>query len=160
MIIMFQCICVCVCDIYIKSCTATLFYVISSYEYVKFLWRQLFFQMASWLYSPVSPVSPMIDPATIRGITASLENENQDTPPVIADSRNLTSSFKKTSCGTKLIRIEIYEAEQFDSLEKSICKCTARVCAQHVVQDVHTDNILYRVKDLIKCIDNNLYTAL
>lgn len=102
-----------------------------------------------------------MDPATVQGITSYLENENSvDTPVNVIESRNLSSSFKITSSGKKVIRIEIYDAVQFDSVEKSICRCNARLCTQHVVQDLASDNIYHRIREIIKCIDNNFYKAL
>lgn len=101
----------------------------------------------------------MVDPAIVRGITSSLEADNITSNPPL--EKNITSSFfKKTSLGTKVIRIEIYDAVQFSSVEKSFCPCNARICTQHVVEDEMTDNIYHRVRDIIKCIENNFYTTL
>lgn len=74
--------------------------------------------------------------------------------------KQVITSFKSTMSGTKVIRIEIYDADQFEDAAKSICTCNAMVCAQHVVQNEFTDHIYPRIRDIIKCIDNNFYVSL
>lgn len=99
----------------------------------------------------------MLDSSTLRSITGFLDTENNEDPSV--ERRNLLEFFKMSSTGTKVIRIEIYDAAQFTTANLSSCSCNARVCTQHVVKDEATDNIYHRVKDLIKCIENNFYTS-
>lgn len=70
--------------------------------------------------------------------------------------KQLSSCVKYTTSGVKLIRIEVYDAEQFDNAEKTICHCNAHLCAQHVVSNIFTDDIYVRVKDILRSIQNNV----
>lgn len=80
--------------------------------------------------------------------------------PTTIESKMLTASLKTSIRGMKLIRIEIYNANQFATSEESSCKCNAEICAQHVVSNVHSDNIYIRLKELLKSMDNAMYTSL
>lgn len=101
-------------------------------------------------------------PATVRGITSYLESFSPEQPTDLTtrDKKMMSTYFKITTPGSKVIRIEIYNADQFENAEKSMCRCNAEVCVQHVVKNAATDNIYPRVKDIIKCIDNTLYTSM
>lgn len=70
--------------------------------------------------------------------------------------------FKKVLKGRKVIRIEIYDADQFDNVQKSTCNCSAEICVQHVVENIGSDNIYCRIKDLIQliCVRFNMYNPL
>lgn len=49
--------------------------------------------------------------------------------------------------GRKIIKLEIYDAEQFNSEE--ICKCTAEICCQHIVQNIFKDEIYKAAREII-----------
>lgn len=74
--------------------------------------------------------------------------------------KTLSSFLKTHATGVKVIRIEIYDASQFSNLEKSICKCNAELCAQHVVEDIYSDNVYIKIRDLLKSMNNSLYVSL
>lgn len=119
-------------------------------------------QLSSW---PFSPPPRIVDPVMVQNVTNYFEKQNQITEAAVPSStksnQKMLSSFFKTNLkGSKIIRIEIFDAEQFSSREKSVCKCDARLCVQHVVQDTSTDNFYIRVRDILKCMDNHLYTSL
>lgn len=109
----------------------------------------LFQEVPSWVYSPVSP--PMIinqDPYMnpFNGDQYSQPNHG---------TKDLTSSLKYTSRGAKLIRIEIYDAHQFENKEKSVCQCNAELCLQHVVKNIENDHVYTQVKDIILSLHTN-----
>lgn len=77
-----------------------------------------------------------------------------------SEKKMLSSYFKTIVHGSKVIRIEIYDASQFSNAEDSLCKCNAELCVQHVVENVYCDNIYTRVRDILKYMDNTVYTSL
>lgn len=79
-------------------------------------------------------------------------------PPLVKNK--LTSCIKTTVQGVKVIRIEVYNADQFSSIEDSTCKCRAEICAQHVVNNFYSDHIYMKVRDILKSMDNSMYTNL
>ncbi|XP_028162761.1 uncharacterized protein LOC114354537 [Ostrinia furnacalis] len=112
----------------------------------------------NWSYSPsYTPLSPpasgRMSPTSVQRIINNMENENQRYGDIIINQqKKLYSSIRTVSHGAKVIRIEIYDAEQFENSTKSVCQCNAEICAQHVVENVFNDNIYTRVKDIIKSI--------
>lgn len=64
-------------------------------------------------------------------------------------STNLYNYIKQTAKGTKVIRIEVYNAEQFENSEDSVCRCAAEICVQHVVKNALFDDVYTKTKDLI-----------
>lgn len=81
---------------------------------------------------------------------------NQEVNSNMSKRKKIASSIRMSSYGAKIIRIEIYDADHFENLEKSVCHCNAEVCGQHVVQNMFTDNIYERVKDILKSIGTSL----
>lgn len=65
---------------------------------------------------------------------------------------------KPVKRGSKIIKIEIYDSEQFLKAEDSICSCTAEVCVQHVVRSMIIDDIYNAVKDVINKIQDEFIT--
>lgn len=67
---------------------------------------------------------------------------------------NVIYSFIKRPArgGSKVIKIEIYEAANFPDCtdDRHICNCNAEVCIQHVVKNIFMDEIYRSVKDLLK----------
>lgn len=82
--------------------------------------------------------------------------ENDRFNDFINKQKKLTSSIRTATIGSKVVRIEIYDADQFDDSTKSVCNCNAEICAQHVVQNIFSDNIYTRVKDILKSIETSL----
>lgn len=107
-------------------------------------------------------MSPIIDPTIVQNITNYFQREDQRNREAQESGikKMLASFFKSKVLGSKVIRIEIYNAESFANIEQSICNCNAELCAQHVVEDIHADNIYPRVRDIIKCMDNTFYVSL
>lgn len=60
---------------------------------------------------------------------------------------------RKTSTQSKIIRLQIFEVEE---LKNSVCKCKASVCAQHVVDNVYSDEVYRHTKDLLSKIHRKL----
>lgn len=91
--------------------------------------------------------------------------ENQNTGDDSTDfqdieAKRLTSSLKTTVLGRKVIRVEIYNANQFSSMDESACRCHAEICAQHVVSNIHLDQIYPRIREILKCMDNKMFINL
>lgn len=106
----------------------------------------------------------MIDPDVIDKAINYLDMEERHrTPPTINttnDNKKELISFYKTISigGAKVIRIEIYDANQFEN--NSMCQCSAEICVQHIVKDIYNDNIYLRVKDLLPYLNNTFYQSL
>lgn len=69
-----------------------------------------------------------------------------------SDENSLTTNFcfiKTPMQGYKIIRIEVYDAKKFDSIDDTICKCKAELCVQHVVKGVLFDEIYTSTCDII-----------
>lgn len=80
---------------------------------------------------------------------------------LLSQSSSLNYSFvKKASRGSKIIRIEIYDAKDFDNQEGALCKCKADLCVQHVVKNVIFDDIYKNVKDAVSKIQENIEAEL
>lgn len=113
----------------------------------------IFFQYSDWILSP--PITPNVQNVVGCDVYESTLSSNN-----ILKSKLLASSLKTTTRGSKVIRIEIYDASQFQNVEKSVCKCNAEMCAQHVVENIYSDNIYAKVRDILKSLDNSLYVTL
>lgn len=59
---------------------------------------------------------------------------------------------------SKIIRIQIFDAENFEQKDSSMCNhyCEAEVCAQHVVKNIILDDIFSSTKELINKIQENM----
>lgn len=71
------------------------------------------------------------------------------------DNTSNYTFIKKTSTGSKIIRIEIHDAKNFLNREDTLCKCEAEICAQHVVKHIMFDDIYKSAIDLIEKIRSN-----
>lgn len=71
---------------------------------------------------------------------------------------NIVFSFIKKPIirGTKIIRIEIYDPDNFQKSDQSTCNCEAEICVQHVVKSVLFDDIYKGTKDIINKIQDEL----
>lgn len=117
------------------------------------------FQYSNWILSP--PITPDYQQmANLCENPSNDEDNNQQQLFREIEAKKLISSLKTTAVGTKLIRIEIYNADQFASTGESTCKCNADICAQHVVRNVHLDQIYPRIREILKCMDNKIYMNL
>ncbi|PZC85652.1 uncharacterized protein LOC124644834 [Helicoverpa zea] len=58
------------------------------------------------------------------------------------------TSVKKLTRGAKIIRIEIYDTENFPDHISSLCNCDAELCVQHVVKNVFMDDVYKSVKEI------------
>lgn len=67
----------------------------------------------------------------------------------------LYSYVKRPLKGSKVIRIEIYDAKSFEDRQQNICKCKADLCVQHVVKN-NMDGIYQSTKELIFKIQENI----
>lgn len=119
----------------------------------------LCFQYSNWILSP-----PTLSLDECGKFTANCGQRTPATnvlsPTLVIDEKKLSSHLKITKQGVKVIRIEIYDVEQFRSTEESMCRCNAELCAQHVVANVYSDDVYTRIKDILKSIDNSLFTIL
>lgn len=98
----------------------------------------------------------MLDQSAVQGTLHNLENTTYlNNSGFMHKKKKLASSIKIETLGAKVIRIEIYDADQFDNFQKSVCHCNAEICAQHIVQNVFSDDIYIQVKDILKSIDTN-----
>lgn len=100
-------------------------------------------------------MSPPITPNEAH----SLENQNilnVNYSPNVVKTKMLTSSLKTSLLGLKVIRIEIYRADQFENSEDSSCRCKAEICAQHVVSNYYSDHIYSKVREILKSMDSSI----
>lgn len=86
----------------------------------------------------------------VCGIYKNRTNEHRSRP-VLNDAVPTTSYefIKKPAQGHKLIRIEIYNANSFDTVEDTLCKCKAELCVQHVVKTILFDDIYISICDIV-----------
>lgn len=63
---------------------------------------------------------------------------------------------KPVSRGMKIIKIEIYDTDNFQKSEQSICNCQADVCVQHVVKTILYDDIYTSTRELIAKIQDDI----
>lgn len=63
---------------------------------------------------------------------------------------------KKLSRCAKVIRIEVYDVENFPDTISSLCKCDAELCVQHVVKNIFMDDIYKSVKEIAVKVSNNI----
>lgn len=118
--------------------------------------RFFLFQIPSWTYSPISPPL-MINPDIVENVVNYLDEEERANN---VDNKQLLSFYKTVSAGSKVIRIEVYNANQFESIEQSVCQCSAEICFQHIVKNIYTDSIYLRVKDMLHYLNNTFYQSL
>lgn len=87
----------------------------------------------------------------VCGPYKSRTDDRRSRPTTLNDGVPTTnySFIKKPAQGYKLVRIEIYDAKNFDSAEDTLCKCKAELCAQHVVKTVLFDDIYISTQDII-----------
>lgn len=106
----------------------------------------------------------MIEPDVIDKVVNYLDKEERQRSPCVPNTnttndKELISFYKTVSTGgTKVIRIEIYDANQFES--NSMCQCSAEICVQHIVKSIYTDNIYLRIKDMLPYLNNTFYQSL
>lgn len=50
---------------------------------------------------------------------------------------------------SKIIKIEIFDADKIDSSDQNMCKCEAELCAQYAVKNVLLDEVYNLTKDII-----------
>lgn len=112
-----------------------------------------YFQYSPWVLSPPVTASP----ADFQQIEAP---QQSNTLPPFVKNKLLTSCLKTSANGLKVIRIEIYDADQFSSTEDSTCKCSAEICAQHVVSNFYSDPIYIRIREILKSMENSMYVNL
>lgn len=107
-----------------------------------------------------SPVSPPITPAQVEELSDYLRNESPGNLEILDGNRSkpIVTTFKKVVRGRKVIRIEIYDADQFENVQQSMCNCSAEICVQHVVENIVGDDIYSRIRDVIQllCVGFNL----
>lgn len=74
--------------------------------------------------------------------------------------RTLFSFIKKPiTRGAKIIKIEIYDADNSPNSEKSTCDCEAEICVQHIVKTVMFDDIYNNIKDIITKIQDEIVSC-
>lgn len=88
-------------------------------------------------------------------------SNQQNTNRKRARLENAVYSFLKKAVkgGTKVIRIEVYDADKlkFDEVEQ-LCNCNAEICIQHVVKNTYNDDVYIAVKEVIAKIEGRLET--
>lgn len=106
--------------------------------------------------SSYSPISPPLSPC--RNVQMERPFQFEDGPHC-STSNNISnkrrgnelmySYVKKSVKGPqrKIIRIQIFDTKEFDG--SKLCECKADVCAQHIVENVFSDDLYRCTKDLI-----------
>lgn len=76
--------------------------------------------------------------------------EGVSTPKKKKDHETSYFCIKTSKRGSKIIRIEIYDAEIFENSQNKTCNCDANICMQYVVDsDIFYDDIYNSTKNLM-----------
>lgn len=73
-----------------------------------------------------------------------------------ADQTIMSYIKKPVKGGTRVIKIEIYDADNFLKSDDSTCKCEAETCVQYVANSALFDDIYVATKGVIKKIQAEL----
>lgn len=88
-----------------------------------------------------------IEPNRVFENLARQGGEGSNTSRKRSRENELYSYIKVPALGRKIIKLEIYDADQFKSTE--ICKCNADICCQHIVKNIFKDDIYKAACELI-----------
>lgn len=75
------------------------------------------------------------------------------------ENEPLYSYIKRSKQGKKIVRLEVYDAENIENIQTAIlCKCNADVCMQYVVDNdnMYFDDVYNSVKSLMTKIQNSI----
>lgn len=114
-------------------------------------------------FTSYSPISPPLN-----------QNRERETPPQLEERLNSTNTSRKTvndkrrgsktmysyvrkyvqGPHRKIIRIQIFDGEELNG--SKLCTCKAKICAQHIVNNIFTDDIYDCAKDMINKIQKKM----
>lgn len=74
------------------------------------------------------------------------------------DEKTMYCSIRMRKCGSKMIRVEVYDVKNENIPSDLVCKCNADICMQHVVdsENIAFDEIYNTTKNLITKIQKQL----
>lgn len=87
-----------------------------------------------------------------------VDGSNKKKPSKRSSEDIIYSFIKKPAKGLKVVKIEIYNSDKLKSDEgiHGVCKCTADICVQHVVQNSYMDEIYLNVRDIVAKLEGSI----